>query len=96
MIQINRILCPVDFSAFSKRAFAQAAALARWYKAHLTVLHVSPDLAEGLPVQDAAALVARVFLTFAEFSAPCRRPTVFWSSKAAQSAADALAVVLLI
>jgi nucleotide-binding universal stress UspA family protein len=42
MIQINRILCPVDFSAFSKRAFAQAAALARWYKAHLTVCTCHP------------------------------------------------------
>ena len=42
MIQINRILCPVDFSAFSKRALGQAVALTRWYKAHLTVLHIAP------------------------------------------------------
>jgi nucleotide-binding universal stress UspA family protein len=66
MIQINRILCPVDFSAFSKRAFAQAVALARWYKAHLTVLHVSPDLAMvdlppiGMGDRDRARLFAEL------------------------------------
>ena len=42
MITIKRILCPVDFSSFSCRAFEHAAVLARWYEAELTVLHVSP------------------------------------------------------
>jgi nucleotide-binding universal stress UspA family protein len=66
MIQINRILCPVDFSAFSKRAFGQAVALTRWYKAHLTVLHVSPDLAMidlpriGMADKDRARLFAEL------------------------------------
>jgi nucleotide-binding universal stress UspA family protein len=40
MIEIQRILCPVDFSKFSRRALDYAVTLARWYKAKLTVLHV--------------------------------------------------------
>jgi nucleotide-binding universal stress UspA family protein len=42
VIQIRRILCPVDFSEFSRRALDHAAALSRWYEGELTVLHVSP------------------------------------------------------
>ncbi len=42
MIQIRRILCPVDFSPFSRRALDHAAVLSRWYEAELVVLHVSP------------------------------------------------------
>ena len=58
MIQFKRILCPVDFSESSTRSLAHAAALARWYEAQLTVLHVVPTFdpvqlrAElGVPVQ---------------------------------------------
>jgi nucleotide-binding universal stress UspA family protein len=40
MIQIRNILCPVDFSEFSRHAVDHAAAMARWYEAQLTVLHV--------------------------------------------------------
>jgi nucleotide-binding universal stress UspA family protein len=40
MITISRILCPVDFSEFSRRAVHHAVAMARWYEARLTVLHV--------------------------------------------------------
>jgi nucleotide-binding universal stress UspA family protein len=42
VIVFNQIICPVDFSESSVRALAYAAALARWYDAHLTVLHVVP------------------------------------------------------
>jgi hypothetical protein len=42
MIQIRRILCPTDFSDFSRRALEHAVALARWYDADLTLLHVLP------------------------------------------------------
>lgn len=42
MIRVRQILCPVDFSPFSRRALDHAAVLARWYEAQLTVLHVSP------------------------------------------------------
>lgn len=40
MTTITHILCPVDFSEFSQRALAHAAALAKWYGAELTALHV--------------------------------------------------------
>ena len=59
MIRFNQIVCPVDFSESSVRAFAYAAAFARTYDAQLTVLHVVPtfdpmqvrgDLAEPVRV----------------------------------------------
>ncbi len=40
MITIERILCPIDFSEFSQHALDHAAAIARWYDATITVLHV--------------------------------------------------------
>ena len=40
MIQIGRILCPIDFSDTSRRALDHALALARWYHAGVTVLHM--------------------------------------------------------
>jgi nucleotide-binding universal stress UspA family protein len=40
MITIRHILCPVDFSEYSASAVSHAAALARWYEARLTLLHV--------------------------------------------------------
>jgi nucleotide-binding universal stress UspA family protein len=42
VITIRRILCPTDFSDLSKSALAQAAALARWYEAEITLLYVTP------------------------------------------------------
>lgn len=59
MTEFERIICPVDFSESSIRALAHAAALARWYEAQLTVLHVVPtfdatqvrgDLAEPIRI----------------------------------------------
>ena len=44
MIKIERVLCPTDFSDHSRRAFEHAVALARWYEAGITVLHVQPFL----------------------------------------------------
>jgi nucleotide-binding universal stress UspA family protein len=44
MIRITQILCPIDFSEFSRHALDHAAAIARWYEARLTVLHVFPNL----------------------------------------------------
>ena len=40
MIEIRRILCPIDFSDYSRRALDHAIAIARWYEATVTVLHV--------------------------------------------------------
>ena len=44
MLQIRRIVCPVDFSTTSKRALDHAAVLARWYDAELSALNVIPLL----------------------------------------------------
>ncbi len=53
MIEFKRILCPIDFSESSTRSLAHAAALARWYQAELSVLHVVPTFD---PVQVRAGL----------------------------------------
>ena len=63
-MKIRRILCPTDFSEFSRRALEHATALARTHGAELAVLHVSPFMVvmagdvpyfpAGLPL-DAAA-----------------------------------------
>lgn len=60
MIRITHILCPIDFSEFSSHALDQAVAVARWYEARLTVLHVFvnrpnmdlPPLPLGNPERD--------------------------------------------
>jgi nucleotide-binding universal stress UspA family protein len=39
-----RILCPIDFSDFSRRALEYAVTLARWYGASVTALHVCPPV----------------------------------------------------
>jgi nucleotide-binding universal stress UspA family protein len=41
MIEIRRILCPIDFSDFSRRALDHAVAIAKWYGSSLSLLHVS-------------------------------------------------------
>jgi nucleotide-binding universal stress UspA family protein len=40
MIEIKRILCPIDFSDYSRRALDHAVAMARWYDSTITLLHV--------------------------------------------------------
>jgi nucleotide-binding universal stress UspA family protein len=42
MIEIRRMLCPVDFSECSKHALHHAAAIARWYESTITLLYVHP------------------------------------------------------
>lgn len=49
MVSITRILCPVDFSAGSRRAIEYAVAMGRWYGASVAALHVFPNM----PVIDA-------------------------------------------
>lgn len=52
MISVERILCPIDFSDVSQHALAHAAAIAQWYEARLTILHVfSTVAAMDLPPQ---------------------------------------------
>lgn len=40
VVEIRSVLCPVDFSDFSRRALDHAVTVARWYGARLTVLYV--------------------------------------------------------
>lgn len=40
MIQITNILCPSHFSEWSRHALNHAAAIAGWYDARVTVVHV--------------------------------------------------------
>jgi nucleotide-binding universal stress UspA family protein len=42
VIEFKQILCPTDLSEASVRSLTYAAAVARWYEARLTVLHVVP------------------------------------------------------
>jgi nucleotide-binding universal stress UspA family protein len=50
MIDIKHVLCPVDFSAFSRHALEHAVQIARWFKSTLTVLYVYPPPAAPPPV----------------------------------------------
>jgi nucleotide-binding universal stress UspA family protein len=61
MIEIQRILCPIDFSDYSSHALDHAVALARWYESTITVLHVFPTVpaaayAPGMPGFDPIVL----------------------------------------
>jgi nucleotide-binding universal stress UspA family protein len=48
-VQIERVLCPVDFSEFSARALARACDVAAWFGARVTVVHVCPNVVPGGP-----------------------------------------------
>jgi nucleotide-binding universal stress UspA family protein len=51
MIEIKKILCPIDFSDPSRHALHHAVAIARWYESTVTVFHVyvvPPAAAYGL------------------------------------------------
>lgn len=40
MIEIKEVVCPVDFSEFSRRALHHAVTIAKWYGSHVSVLYV--------------------------------------------------------
>ncbi|HLG57496.1 MAG TPA: universal stress protein [Vicinamibacterales bacterium] len=42
MIEIRRILCPIDFSDFSRHALDHAVAIAKWYGSTITLFNVAP------------------------------------------------------
>ena len=75
MISIAHILCPIDFSEISQHALAHAAAIARWYEARLTILHVFANL----PARDIPPLVLedadreRLMSECGEWRRPCRQ-----------------------
>ena len=45
MISIKRILCPIDFSGFSRRAVQYAVRIAEWYESEVDLLHVFASVA---------------------------------------------------
>lgn len=49
MVTIDRILCPVDLSAFSHHALRHALALAEWYRARITIFHAYSGPRSVLP-----------------------------------------------
>ena len=49
MTDIQRILCPIDFSDASALAVEQATAIAGWYKARITALHVYEPIFMPVP-----------------------------------------------
>ena len=50
MIRLRRVVCPVDFSEFSRRALEHASVLARWYEAELVALYVVPLMPSLFPL----------------------------------------------
>jgi nucleotide-binding universal stress UspA family protein len=62
MIEIKRILCPIDFSEHSRRALDHAAAVARWFDSEITLLHAYSDVpvaayAPGAPMPPPALML---------------------------------------
>jgi nucleotide-binding universal stress UspA family protein len=48
-IEIDRILCPVDFSEFSAPALERAVRLGEWFEARVEVLNIIPSLPFAMP-----------------------------------------------
>ena len=71
MTEIRQILCPVDFSEFSRHAVDHAAAIARWYGARVAVLHVVPNWAavDAPPLASSVTERARIMRDLACFTA---------------------------
>lgn len=72
MATIRHILCPVDFSEASQHAIAHALAIARWYKASISALHVYRPLfmpVPGLPPPEARVSDAELRRVRAETAA---------------------------
>jgi nucleotide-binding universal stress UspA family protein len=83
MIEMNRILCPIDFSPFSERALAYAMKLAVWYGARLHVMHVMPLLSNNERTPASLTLTGRNFRAFIE---RCRLPGADVSAGLVESA----------
>lgn len=56
MVNIDSILCPIDFSEFSLDALRHGLTLARWYSAQMTVFHVH-QVSRPIPVEGIAGSV---------------------------------------
>jgi nucleotide-binding universal stress UspA family protein len=49
-VGVSRILCPIDFSEFSRRALELSVTVARWYDAEVKALHVLPIAVPATPL----------------------------------------------
>ena len=59
MVRINTILCPIDFSDFSRHAFDRAVAIAKSVRASVMALHVAPFQATPIyPYQESREVEA--------------------------------------
>jgi nucleotide-binding universal stress UspA family protein len=61
MTPIKNILCPVDFSTFSRNALDHAAAIGLWYDATVTALHVLPTVTAFIPAAGEGLYPSLVF-----------------------------------
>jgi len=59
-INLQQILCPVDFSSYSDHAMRYAAAMADKFNAHLTLLHVVAPMVAALPGEAALPEMAQL------------------------------------
>ena len=59
MPKIERILCPIDFSEFSERAYDYAQSLAWHYKATLFLQHVIDSLTPTILTRHIQTLITR-------------------------------------
>lgn len=90
MTEFKRILCPVDFSDASTHALQHAVAVARWFKSHVTGLHVTrPEFVFEPPILFAergglkALPVDRdeLFVRLNDFMQPAIDARVPWSAR---------------
>lgn len=84
MIELRRILCPIDFSDFSRRALDHAVALAKWYDSTVTVFHVAtvvPAAAYG----PGDPILPSMFLTAEDREQLLRSLTAFATTEAGSS-----------
>jgi nucleotide-binding universal stress UspA family protein len=62
MIDIKRILCPIDYSDFARRALDHAVVIAKWYGATVTLFHVS-SMVPVMAYAPAGPVLPQVVLT---------------------------------
>ena len=61
MLELTRVICPVDFSEPSVRAMQHADAIAAWWGAQLVVLHVYTPVPEAVPALQLANVGGEIY-----------------------------------
>ena len=61
MLELTRVICPVDFSEPSLRAVQHADAIAAWWGAQLVVLHVYTPVPEAVPAMELANVGGEIY-----------------------------------